>query len=67
MPRHVVFATPASNRNMLIQIKWPAVVAWLCLILLAGCGNLPGSGSTNWQYTALGDSLAVGVLDTQGG
>jgi len=52
---------------MLIQIKWPAVVAWLCLILLAGCGNLPGSGSTNWQYTALGDSLAVGVLDTQGG
>jgi lysophospholipase L1-like esterase len=54
---------------MLIQIKWPAAVACLCLVLLAGCGNSsgPGSGPTNWQYTALGDSLAVGVLDSQGG
>jgi hypothetical protein len=25
------------------------------------------SSSTHWQYTALGDSLAVGVLDSQGG
>lgn len=52
---------------MPIQIKWPAVFAWLCLVLLAGCGDGTGSGSTKWQYTALGDSLAVGVLDTQGG
>jgi lysophospholipase L1-like esterase len=54
---------------MPIRINWPASVACLCLVLLAGCGNGTGSGanSTNWQYTALGDSLAVGVLDTQGG
>jgi len=52
---------------MLIQIKWP--VACVCLLLLAGCGSgsRPGSGPTNWQYSALGDSLAVGVLDSQGG
>lgn len=49
---HVTFARPASNRNMPIQIKWTAAVAWLCLVLLAGCSNGPGSGSTNWQYTA---------------
>jgi lysophospholipase L1-like esterase len=42
----------------------------LCLALLAGCGGGSGPGSSsnsNWQYTALGDSLAVGVLDSQGG
>jgi lysophospholipase L1-like esterase len=38
-----------------------------CLVLLAGCGNGTGSAHTTWQYTALGDSLAVGVLDSQGG
>src|SRR5690348_15528395 len=43
----------------------------LGLILLAGCGgsgSSPGGTAINrWQYTALGDSLAVGILDTQGG
>jgi lysophospholipase L1-like esterase len=39
----------------------------LCLILLSGCGNGGGSSSTQWHYTALGDSLAVGILDSQGG
>ena len=38
-----------------------------CLILLSSCGNGGGSSSTQWHYTALGDSLAVGILDTQGG
>ena len=49
--------------------RWLGAVVCLCLVLLAGCGNGTGSGSnsTNWQYTALGDSLAVGVLDSQGG
>src|SRR6185437_9515260 len=48
--------------------RWPAAVACFCLVL-AGCGNGTGPGSVpkNWQYTALGDSLAVGVLDSQGG
>jgi lysophospholipase L1-like esterase len=36
-------------------------------VLLAGCGNGTRSAPTTWQYTALGDSLAVGVLDSQGG
>ncbi len=69
LERDTTFTRPASNRNMPIRIKWPAAVACLCLVLLAGCGNGPGSGSssTHWQYTALGDSLAVGVLDSQGG
>lgn len=51
------------------RLKWFGAVVCLCLALLAGCGNGTGSGSnsTNWQYTALGDSLAVGVLDSQGG
>jgi hypothetical protein len=39
----------------------------LCLVLLAGSGNGTRSGPTTWQYTALGDSVAVGVLDSQGG
>ena len=69
LERDTTFTRLASNRNMPIQIKWPAAVACLCLMLVAGCGNGTGSGanSTNWQYTALGDSLAVGVLDSQGG
>jgi hypothetical protein len=39
----------------------------LSLIPLSGCGNGGGSSSTQWHYTALGDSLAVGILDSQGG
>ncbi len=39
----------------------------LSLMLLGGCGGTVGSGSTTWQYTAMGDSLAFGILDTQGG
>ncbi len=35
-------------------------------MLLVGCGGTVGSGSTRWQYTAMGDSLAVGILATQG-
>lgn len=38
-----------------------------CLILLSSCGTGAGSGATPWHYTALGDSLSVGILDTQGG
>jgi lysophospholipase L1-like esterase len=49
------------------RLKWLGAVASFWLVLLAGCGNGTGSGSTHWQYTALGDSLAVGVLDSQGG
>src|SRR5579883_2039714 len=51
---------------------WAAVVC-LGLMLLGGCGGGSNSGdngggnSNSWQYTALGDSLAVGVLDSQGG
>ncbi len=50
---------------------WAAGVC-LGLMLLGGCGgsgsNSGGGGNSNsWQYTALGDSLAVGVLDSQGG
>src|SRR5690348_8648237 len=47
--------------------RWLGAVACLCLVLLAGCGNGTGSAPTSWRYTALGDSLAVGVLDSQGG
>lgn len=42
----------------------------LCVLCaaLAGCGGAVGSTSSSaWQYTALGDSLAFGILDTQGG
>jgi len=56
--------TAASNWSMR---RWPAAVACVCLVLLAGCSNGTGSPATHWQYTALGDSLAVGVLDSQGG
>ncbi len=52
---------------MPIRLKWFATLACLCLGLLTGCGNGTGSGSTQWRYTALGDSLAVGILDSQGG
>jgi lysophospholipase L1-like esterase len=57
----------ASNGGMPAHFDWFGAVACLCLVLLAGCGNGPGSASTHWQYTASGDSLAVGVLDSQGG
>ena len=56
--------TAASNRSMR---RWLGAVVCLCLVLLAGCGNGTGSAPTTWHYTALGDSLAVGVLDSQGG
>jgi len=37
-------------------------------LLLISCGGISGSiNADRWHYTALGDSLAVGVLDTQGG
>jgi hypothetical protein len=49
------------------RTKWYVGFLCLCLILLSGCGNGGGSSSTQWHYTALGDSLAVGILDTQGG
>ncbi len=51
------------------RLKWFGLVACICLVLLTGCGSGsgPGSGPADWQYTALGDSLAVGVLDSQGG
>ncbi len=51
---------------------WAAVVC-LGLMLLGGCGGGSNSGdngggnSNSWRYTALGDSLAVGILDSQGG
>ncbi len=46
--------------------KWAAAFV-LCGLILAGCGGSVGGPSGGWQYTALGDSLAVGVLDSQGG
>ncbi len=50
-----------------MHTKWLTTFACYCLVLLAGCGSGTGSGSPHWQYTALGDSLAVGALDSQGG
>lgn len=46
-----------------------AFIVLLAFIGLPSCGGSAGSSSTpqQWQYTALGDSLAVGILDSQGG
>lgn len=53
------------------ETKLCVVIVCLCLMLLAGCGGSSGgsgtSSSNSWQYTALGDSLAFGILDSQGG
>ncbi len=41
----------------------------LCLFVLAGCGGHSGSGptpTTQWQYTALGDSIGAGLIATTG-
>ncbi len=49
--------------------KWPATIVLGLVLLLAGCGGTGssvGSGSTHWQYTAMGDSLAFGILATEG-
>jgi lysophospholipase L1-like esterase len=56
------------SQDMAKGFKGALLVACLCVVfLLPSCGGSAGSGSTHWQYTALGDSLAVGVLDSQGG
>lgn len=48
--------------------RWLLAIAFSLSLLLSGCGGVSGSGTAGrWQYTALGDSLAFGVLDTQGG
>lgn len=48
--------------------RWLLAFTLSFSLLLAGCGGVGGSStSERWQYTAVGDSLAVGVLDTQGG
>ncbi len=45
-----------------------AFVAVVLIPLLVACGGHVGSGGPqSWQYTAMGDSLAFGILDTQGG
>lgn len=50
------------------NLRWLVAFVCFCLTLLPNCGGSAGSSqSLNWQYTALGDSLAVGVLDSQGG
>ena len=53
------------------EMRFFQALVCLGLILLAGCGGSSsspgGTSSDRWQYTALGDSLAFGVLDTQGG
>ncbi len=42
--------------------------ACFVLVLLTSCGGNPGGGtSSTWHYTAMGDSLAFGILDSQGG
>lgn len=47
------------------------LTAFLLLLSLLGCGGVAGPSSgtngTTLQYTAMGDSLAFGILDTQGG
>jgi lysophospholipase L1-like esterase len=56
--------------ELFVPAELKRLVAFTCilLILLAGCGGHAGPASSlQWQYTALGDSLAVGVLDSQGG
>lgn len=47
--------------------RWLLAFTLSISLLLVSCGGVSGSSSEGWQYTALGDSLAVGVLDTQGG
>ena len=52
------------------EMKLLGAAGSLLVILLSGCGSSSRSSSGNpdhWQYTALGDSLAFGVLDPQGG
>lgn len=45
-----------------------AAVVCVLLMVLSGCGGSSSStSSTQWQYTALGDSLAFGIADTAGG
>lgn len=45
-------------------------VAFLSVLLLVACGgggsSFNGGGTGTWQYTAMGDSLAVGILASQG-
>lgn len=64
-------APAASNRYMQRwMMKLSAVLACLGLILIVSCGGTAGStssGSSSLQYTSLGDSLAFGILDSQGG
>ena len=52
---------------MHLNSRLVAVFACLLLLFLPGCGGNAGSAPMQWQYTALGDSLAVGILDSQGG
>src|SRR5512146_3124095 len=48
--------------------RWLLAVTCLLSLLLASCGGVGGSSTSGrWQYTALGDSLAFGILDTKGG
>lgn len=52
------------------EIKLAWAVVCLFLMLLLSCGGSGGNSNPNsnlWQYTALGDSLAFGILDSQGG
>ena len=53
--------------DMLNRIRLGSVLLLsAALTLLPGCAGTAGSGSTHWQYTAMGDSLAFGILATQG-
>jgi lysophospholipase L1-like esterase len=47
--------------------RWLLAVVCCVAVLLAGCGGSSGVHPPgSWQYTAMGDSLAVGILATQG-
>jgi lysophospholipase L1-like esterase len=61
-------STCRIEHSMSRNLRWLVAFVCFCLVLLPSCGGNAGSSQAlNWQYTALGDSLAVGVLDSQGG
>jgi lysophospholipase L1-like esterase len=51
------------------HISWLIVLMSFATVLVTSCGGTgssSGSSATHWQYTAMGDSLAVGVLANSG-